>query len=50
MEEVDAIDLMEPEDDTVELQGVIYCVASDCVVILFKVDNGRQGRVAIPLR
>jgi hypothetical protein len=37
-------------NDSVDLTGVIYCVQSDCVIILFRCDGGRQGRVAIPLR
>jgi hypothetical protein len=45
-DDTDTIDLT----DHVELQGVIYCVAEEAVIIMFSVDGGRRGRVCIPLR
>lgn len=36
-------------NDDVEIKGVIYSTDDDCIIILFRCDGGRQGRVCIPL-
>lgn len=35
--------------DEVEIVGVCYSIAAEAIVILFRIDGGKQGRVLIPM-